>query len=1093
VNVKTSPATAINKEQSCIYKGLEVIHCPPDNEPFENILSYARLNLSAPLISRVEEYVHNIRESMRHNRPLHLNCNDILQKITDPEHRKILGALVQDIPVILLKQRYDILRKMYQSDENDIDFDQLLEKYWLRRQWQVDPELPNFVARLIIGKMSQWDLMCLLHDKIMELSACFTRNGKKSKHLKRLGRLVSFLRWAPYNWTEEILLKMPELCPLEKGSKIHLQVWISVMRAFYCRVHIQKKTITELFTLLIEHFNGKIPMDLRQYVKAVLISGGLEGWYYLEKQILESNEIFFNEFYLLTMAIIDRAATAQFIRDYNAAIRARITSKEYMHLLATIGECTDETVENIEQFWNDSNESTKFTILDMIIEFNWKEFWPFLVAQAAKPSTLQLKIRIYDAIVHLGTFDDVIQLLPTLDSQHPVVYYHLIEQCHHLLLEHPIMLTRLKDISVLSVFETARQHLYSLYRLLFNYHDLIKDMLKALEYITEEGIDTFSLVVQKQEPTITDETNNGDVPAISSDDSVAGLLELVQRNHQWHSEKYNKIQQLGDILEYLIHSKPQNKNSIFGFGQKWQTGIQLLTKSEFCIRYDTYTTEDFSCTLKDYQGKILKSINLFQEYFLFKEWFIRRAPFVLHESIPDIIQKIHRGDEIYFNPYETTDPIFQEYLKKAFTIFYECTKHGVYLTDYLLNYLLKAPQKEIPVRILLEFTRRRSLISRGVIEYDPQDIFDRHLQFTTFAHIYRYGKESMTRPPIIYLWLRYIEAATWLNNTHCETSYPQLPPHPEMQTVVGPFVQKMYEEHIDDANRFLELVNNIFQRFKGSPIRIRVIPNITYGLFCLTPVMSQIHRKGIHISLAGMSSRYCDDLNIHEFSVRQNSIYPVKPYLFSTASNYGTLNHDRILIVVDGTMEPIDRHDPHKMRLPKAHRGYINHLVAVNYIRSKYGYGMDHPEREIAAAMHLSVRYVQNLIGTPNFKHLINNLLLSFDRDELKNFHQRARTGHTYYTFMHWNPDGLSAWIGSRGDRLREIPCLKLRNLRAPALLFVSMNGIKGRNKVPAYFDNNPEVEKSRIILGPSGAWLDTGWPHSGEGIVVEFPEGENQ
>jgi hypothetical protein len=60
-------------------------------------------------------------------------------------------------------------------------------------------------------------------------------------------------------------------------------------------------------------------------------------------------------------------------------------------------------------------------------------------------------------------------------------------------------------------------------------------------------------------------------------------------------------------------------------------------------------------------------------------------------------------------------------------------------------------------------------------------------------------------------------------------------------------------------------------------------------------------------------------------------------------------------------------------------------------------------------------------------------------------------------------------------------------------LLFVNMNGFSQEGAVPAFFDNNPEVEKSRIIIGPDGVRLDTGWPHEGKGIVVRFPEGENR
>jgi hypothetical protein len=147
----------------------------------------------------------------------------------------------------------------------------------------------------------------------------------------------------------------------------------------------------------------------------------------------------------------------------------------------------------------------------------------------------------------------------------------------------------------------------------------------------------------------------------------------------------------------------------------------------------------------------------------------------------------------------------------------------------------------------------------------------------------------------------------------------------------------------------------------------------------------------------------------------------------------------------------------------------------------------------VASALRLSVRYVRNLTRTLTFKQLVNRLLLSFDAGELAAFHEQAGTGRTYYSLAQWNPDGLSAWSGSRGYQHRQVPCLSPREVVCPSLIFASMNGFTREGGIPAFFDNSPETERPRIILGPRGARLDTGWPHQGKGIVIDFPEGENR
>jgi hypothetical protein len=154
---------------------------------------------------------------------------------------------------------------------------------------------------------------------------------------------------------------------------------------------------------------------------------------------------------------------------------------------------------------------------------------------------------------------------------------------------------------------------------------------------------------------------------------------------------------------------------------------------------------------------------------------------------------------------------------------------------------------------------------------------------------------------------------------------------------------------------------------------------------------------------------------------------------------------------------------------------------------------MANPEREVASALSLPLRFVNNLVRTRNFRYLADRLLLSFDARELERSHAAAGTGRTYYSFAQWNPDGMAARVGPIGYEKREVPCASPDKIAGPALLFVSMNSIFSKAGVPAYFDNNPEVEHPRMYIGPRGAKIDIGWPEEYQGVAAERNEPQHR
>jgi hypothetical protein len=886
------------------------------------------------------------------------------------------------------------------------------------------------------------------------------RKGARSSapvDIKRLGRLVAFCTWVSYDWVEEVLLSLHNYVSFERKVD-YLRLWISVCRSLFARPLVRGQTVRGLCDEMIDHF-GAIPGDLRRYVQAILVSGGVDAWNYIASRLKSRPEEFGVEFFLFTMAAIDKRATAHFLDERPELPAAHCTIEQLVKLTEAVGECNHMVIDTLTGYWAAADAKLKHAILQTVLEHRWKEFCPFCMDRLDHEPALALRAHLAEVVAGLDDFDRVIGLLASREQREPALYYHLVEMCYHRLLENPAMLARVDDIGALRHFERARQRLYRAYRMLHAFGALAGRM---------------------------------HAHAVDSDEWQSGMHAFEAELRALRGRR-EAADELCAIFQYVSATRPPVKHNIFGRGREVFGDLHLLRHDDFAGPPRADSPEAWREALSDLAQRANKSIEIVRECYLFKEWFVRKAPFVLHEDIGELVETIRAGGECSFSPEALATSAMREEFRRAVRIFHECAKQGVYLTDALLERLARVSPGSLHDFIDQQLTHRRSMMTRGEIAYDPRNRFDSHLQFTTFAHIYRYGKESMHRPPIVYLWLRFLDSLAMARRRwDAAGGWPDLPRHPRMQTIAGPRLAHMYQRQVAEARECLAFIDAVYAAEKARGRRVRIIPNITYGLFCLAPVIKELHRKGVHISLAGISSRFCDDINISDYAFRQDSLFPVKPYLFSTASNYGTLNHDRALIVIDGTMEPVDRLDPHKIRLPKAHRGYVTHMAAVNYVRSRYGYGMEHPERDVASALGLSEHYIQNLIRTPRFKQLVDNLLLSFDAEELAAFQRRGGAGKTYYGFGQWNPDRLPALLGSRGDRATEIPCVAVEHVKAPMMIFVSMNGVFAPGKIPAYFDNSPEVEKPRIIAGPNGVWLDTGWPHSGKGIVIEFPEGEN-
>jgi hypothetical protein len=640
-----------------------------------------------------------------------------------------------------------------------------------------------------------------------------------------------------------------------------------------------------------------------------------------------------------------------------------------------------------------------------------------------------------------------------------------------------------EDFVLLYDIQRARADLYGIYRLLLSYRDVVRQARAWLDRKASSSPDAIVSIGAALEPRIIKTGRGGAVPdpqGMRQDDDLSSLRSAAAGLRS----RSDELVEAAEVLRHANLVTAGLRENIFGVVIGEGDTADLLDCGDLLLP-EGIPPARAGEVLRSLDVKAERSIRFLQDRFLWQEWFVREAPFVLSEEITGFIEKVRRGEEIDCDTARLTQPAHRKRLRDTFSVFCECTRQGIYLTDVLLQHISRAPPEEWPGVIREDLTRRRIMVSDGRVPYRHITPLEKHLQFTTFAHDYRYGKESLEQPSLVYLWLRYLAESGRVKARLGRGPWPSLPRHPHAPRKVGPLTAKMYAQHASEARAVRDLIFALHDRSRREGFPIRVIPNLTYGLFCIAPVMNEILQRGIHVSFAGISSRLCDDENINEFYLADNSVFPLKRYVFSNASNYGTLNQDRLLVVIDGTMEPIDRHDARRARLPKAYRGFVNHLVAVNYVRARHGYEMENAEREVASALNLSRRFVQNLLRTHDFRHLLDSLLHCFDPEELRRSHAAAGTGKTYYSFAQWNPDGMPARIGPIGYERREVPCVTPDDLPCPSLLFVSMNSLFNPLGVSAFFDNNAEVEHPRMFIGPRGVKIDIGWPDEMKGIEL--------
>jgi len=992
---------------------------------------------------RIREYMDGLRTDIRGNRRTDISCQPLLSGLSR-EQRIVADAVVADIGVFLTQRRDQVLRDAHAGKLTNQDLDRLFLDVCLGQQPALDPDLAKVATQAIVRCSTQRELIArttIAFDRIRaETETPPGTDERSGNSLLPLGKLLAFLRWVPHGWAEEIALDVLDTVhPCKRIDR--LRVWISVLRVFFCRPSVGAASVARILHAIEDEFGWPAPMELRNLIRTILIKGGEESERTLLQCFDQNPEEYETEFFLDNLGMMDKPAAAEWLLDRRDALLAKLGVDTFLKLLTTTGETNQEARAVLVGLWERGDTETRLRCLDTIEELHFAELTPFLLSGFSEHRDSRVQFRIVDAVVASAGADDLLSLAACVRDERPALRYYTLHLAYGRLLDTPALLVEEKVLALVRGIQDARADLYEGYRSLLSLRDLL---LRRQDDTADEGA--------KDGAAVNTPWRDALARAVAGLDDAGWVAGRVRGNI------FGQVSDHGFARD-LLRKEDLSTLAINPGAQDPATAV-LLAKTE-------------------------RSIAFLLDVFLWQEWFIREVPFVLSEDIGLLIERVQKGESIAFDTGWHSDPDQRNRLKTTLGISYACSRQGIYLTDVLLTHIRHFPRENWPQVIENDLTRRRVMVADGRLVYHPDDPLARHLQFTTYAHDYRYGKESLDQAPMLYLWLRYIRETERIRGMLEDGPWPDLPAHPAVPQTIGPLTGKMYEQHACEATAVAGLIGALHERSRRDGFEIRVIPNLTYGLFCLAPVMEAIVRRGIHVSLAGVSSQLCDDENISRFSLRDENAFPLKRYVFSNASNYGTLNTDRVLVVIDGTMEPMDRHDTAKIRLPKAYRGFVNHLAAINYVRARFGYGMESPERDVASALNLPLRFVRNLVRTHDFRHLLDSLLRCFDPERLTQAHAAAGTGRTYYTFAQWNPDGMPARIGPIGYEKREIPCTPAEDLPCPSLLFVSMNSIFNEMGVAAYFDNSPEVEHPRMFIGPQGVKIDIGWPGPQKGIEL--------
>lgn len=272
-----------------------------------------------------------------------------------------------------------------------------------------------------------------------------------------------------------------------------------------------------------------------------------------------------------------------------------------------------------------------------------------------------------------------------------------------------------------------------------------------------------------------------------------------------------------------------------------------------------------------------------------------------------------------------------------------------------------------------------------------------------------------------------------------------------------------------EANHVYNFIKKVKELTQGEVV---VIPNLSYGLVAISPIMHLLRQEKFELffSKVGSSEAHSSP------EVLINSCFPLEVLTNPNLSR---------VIVVDGTRNVDNKKNPSSFKYPDSQQGYLNYTILIN---------------DLIAG---NILEPLDLLGVSE-DHLNEIRNLSNYQQELKKISDQKRKPlrkSLPFGFRYWNPSGLELSLYNHGanckERAKSLTEDELKEMKNPAVIFVNSvipeeNHLRKHvedwgNHSPAYFDDNDDAKQFKLSYDRFGIYIGGGFEESARKAYKEI------
>jgi hypothetical protein len=261
-----------------------------------------------------------------------------------------------------------------------------------------------------------------------------------------------------------------------------------------------------------------------------------------------------------------------------------------------------------------------------------------------------------------------------------------------------------------------------------------------------------------------------------------------------------------------------------------------------------------------------------------------------------------------------------------------------------------------------------------------------------------------------------------------------------------------------EANHVYNFIKTVRESSQGEVV---VIPNLSYGLTAITPVIHLLRREKFRLFFSKVGSSDAHNKS----TVLVNSCFPLEVLTDPNLSR---------VVVIDGTKNVNNYGNSANFKYPDSQQGYLNYTILINDLIG----GGNIPEPF-------------DLLGVSN-NHLDELRQSSGYNLELSRISSQTATSlrkSSPFMFRYWNPSGLELFLYNHGDNCREkvnsVTEEELKEIKNPAIIFVN-SVIPGENHSianreswgfhqSAYFDDDGDAKRFKAVYDNFGIYIGGG------------------